>query len=127
MILLKSQRHKDIRKLLSEIFTPTNIEFKEAIEKNIFNPLSLDQLAFICHMSLSTFKREFKKIFDDTPARYIKNKRLEHAAHRLVCHRDPIAAIAFDSGFQDVTTFSASFQEKFKISPKNYRLSQIRN
>lgn len=127
MILLKSEKHVSIRQLLSDIFSPVNRHFQETIQRNLFNPLTLEQLAFICHMSLSTFKREFKKIYDQTPAKYIKNQRLEHAANRLLCNRDPISVIAFESGFQDVTTFSASFQEKFKTSPKNYRLTQIRN
>ena len=60
MILLKSESHESIRKLLSEIFTPVNVKFKEIIERNLFNDLSLKDLAFISSMSLSTFKREFK-------------------------------------------------------------------
>ncbi len=126
MILLKSENHENIRKLLSEIFTPVNVAFKETIERNLFNQLSIEQLAFLCNMSLSSFKREFRRVFDESPARYIKNQRLEHAAGLLLCNQDPIANVAFDSGFQDVTTFSANFQVKFQISPSNYRASHIR-
>ncbi len=127
MILLKSENHENIRKLLSEIFAPINVKFRKSIEQNIFNSLSLEQLAFVCNMSLSTFKREFKKEFNETPARYIKNKRLEHAASRLVSGQDPITAIAYESGFQDITTFSANFQERYRVSPSHYRSNQIRN
>lgn len=127
MILLKSENHANIRKLLSEIFTPVNVKFRQTIEQNLFNTLSLEQLAFICNMSLSTFKREFKKEFNETPARYIKNKRLEHAAARLISDQDPITTIAYESGFQDITTFSANFHEKYEVSPSIYRLGQIRN
>jgi AraC-like DNA-binding protein len=126
MILLKSENHENIRKLLSEIFAPVNVKFKYAVEQNVFNNLSLEQLAFVCNMSLSTFKREFKKVFDETPARYIKSKRLDKAASLLHCEGDSIGSIAFDSGFQDVTTFSANFQERFGISPSKYRLNQTR-
>ncbi|MEQ9063066.1 MAG: AraC family transcriptional regulator [Vicingaceae bacterium] len=126
MILLKSENHHNIRQLLSEIFAPVNVKFKEAVERNLFNHLNLEQLAFICNMSLSTFKREFKKTFGESPARFIKNHRLQHAASLLTCKSDPISAIAFDSGFLDVSTFSANFQEKFKTSPSQYRLNQSR-
>ena len=126
MILLRSENHNSIHQLLNEIFSPVNLEFKDAIEKNLLNPLSLEQLAFICNMSLSTFKREFKKQFNETPARYIKHRRLEHAATELLCKADPISEIAFQSGFQDVTTFSANFQEKFKTSPSFYRSTHFR-
>ena len=125
MILLKSENHENIRKLLSEIFTPVNVEFKKAIEQNLFSPISIEQLAFICKMSLSSFKREFKKVFEETPARYIKLRRLERAAHQLVCSNESVSSIAYDLGFQDLSTFSANFKEQFGISPKNYRLSQI--
>lgn len=127
LILLKSESHEDIRKMLSEIFAPVNVKFKQTVENNIFNPLSMDQLAFVCNMSLSTFKREFKKTFGETPARYIKDRRLKHAASLLSCSDDSITTIAFDSGFQDVTTFSANFQEKFQIAPSKYRLTQNRS
>lgn len=127
MILLRSEGHEDVRKLLSEIFAPVNVAFRKAIQENLFYALSLDQLAFICNMSLSTFKREFKKVFNESPARYIKNKRLEHAADKLLCNSEPISAIAYDCGFQDITTFSASFHQRFNMSPSQYRLAQTSN
>ena len=105
-ILLKSENHKNVGKLLSEIFAPINVSFQNSIKENLYNPLTLEQLAFICNMSLSSFKREFKKVFDETPARYIKAKRLERAAQLLISSSDLISAIGFDCGFQDVTTFS---------------------
>ncbi|QTN38921.1 helix-turn-helix transcriptional regulator [Cryomorphaceae bacterium] len=126
MILLKSENYENIRQLLSEIFAPVNMEFVQTIERNLFNSLSMDQLAFICNMSLSTFKREFKKEFGESPARYIKNRRLEHAANRILCTTEPISSIAYDSGFQDVTTFSANFHNKYDLSPSAYRLNQNR-
>ena len=127
MILLKSENHENIRRLLSDIFAPVNLKLKQVIENNLFNNLSLDQLAYISNMSLSTFKREFKKTFNDTPGRYIKNKRLELAASKLLASDASIRSIAFDTGFQDVTTFSASFRKKFNSSPSKFRLTQISN
>ncbi|MFK7785046.1 MAG: helix-turn-helix transcriptional regulator [Crocinitomicaceae bacterium] len=127
MILLKSENHENIRKLLSDIFTPINVRFKKAVEQNIFNPISIEQLAFICNMSLSTFKREFQKAFDDTPARFIKNRRLEYAASKLICSDLSITDIAYESGFQDPTTFSSSFNQKYKLSPKKFRLNKMSN
>ncbi len=123
MILLKSANHQSVRTLLTDIFSPVNHEFRKALEQNLFNPLSIEELAFICHMSLSKFKREFKKEFNESPARYIKSQRLEKAAKKIITTKDPISAIAYDCGFVDPTTFSANFQQKYKISPREYRLS----
>jgi len=126
MIMLKSEQHKSIRKLLSEIFAPVNVQFKETIQHNLFNDLSMEQLAFICNMSLSTFKRTFKKAFGESPARYIKEQRLQHAANLLSCSENTISSIAYDSGFNDVTTFSVIFKEKYGQSPSTFRLNQSR-
>ena len=123
LILLKSENHLNVRQLLSEIFSPVNVELKEVVENNLFNPLSLEQLAFICHMSLSTFKREFKKTFAETPARYIKQRRLKAAQRRLVTTEDSITEIAFSLGFVEVSTFSANFQAAFQQSPSQYRMN----
>lgn len=124
LILLKSENHQSIRQFLSEIFSPVNLHLKQAIENNLYNRLSVEQLAFICHMSLSKFKREFKKTFDDTPGRYIKHRRLMEAEKRLLTTNDSITEIAFSLGYVDVSTFSANFQEKFNISPSKYRLNR---
>lgn len=126
LILLKSERYQDVQNMLSELFSSISVEFKQAIENNLFNHLSLEQLAYVCNVSLSTFKREFKKVYSETPARYIKVRRLEHAASLLLSQDDSISAIAYDSGFQDVSTFSASFQDYFHTSPSKYRLVQNR-
>ena len=124
MILLRSENHASVRKLLSDVFTPTHVAFKEAVQRNLYNPISLEQLAFLCNMSLSTFKRQFKKVFDATPAKYIKHKRLERAASQLTLSSDAIADIAYDCGFQDASTFSSVFHEKYGVAPRTYRLTQ---
>jgi len=126
MILLRSENQESVRNLLSEIFSPINIQLKEVIQNNLFNPLQIEELAFICNMSLSTFKREFKKTFNSSPAKYIKEQRLENAASLLMCDDKSIRDIAFDCGFQDVTTFSDSFHQKYGKSPSQFRKNQIR-
>lgn len=125
LILLKSESHKSIRQFLSEVFTPVNLSLKKVIENNLYNNLGTEQLAFLCNMSLSTFKREFKKTFADTPARYIKNRRLTEAKKLLLTTEESITQIAFSLGFVDVSTFSDNFQKKFGSSPSKFRMNQI--
>ena len=62
----------------------------------------------------------------DSPPRYIKNRRLDIAASRLLVDHESISSIAYDCGFQDVSTFSAVFRDRFDISPSKYRLGQMR-
>lgn len=127
LILMKSEQYSNVSSFLANLFTPDKLHFTNAIENNIFSQLSVQELAFICHKSLSSFKREFRKIYNDTPSRYIKNRRLDHAAHLLTSTDHTISDIAYETGFQDTTTFSASFRSKFDNPPSKYRLDKMRN
>jgi AraC family transcriptional regulator, positive regulator of tynA and feaB len=58
-----------------------------------------------------------------TPSAYIQSRRLDHAAAQLVQARRaaPITEIAFDSGFNDLSTFCRLFRRKFGVAPRDYR------
>jgi AraC family transcriptional activator of tynA and feaB len=58
-----------------------------------------------------------------TPSSYIRSRRLDHAAQLLTqTRRDAaITAIAFDSGFNDLSTFCRVFRRKFGLAPGDYR------
>ena len=58
-----------------------------------------------------------------TPSAYIQSKRLDHAAHQLAQARRnaPITAVAFDAGFNDLSTFCRLFRRKFGVAPRDYR------
>ena len=122
LLLLKSEQYLSVRDFLSELFSPAKLKFTSIIENHIFSEISMDDLAFICGKSLSSFKREFTKVYQETPAKYIKNRRLDHAAKLLKTTDRAIATIAYESGFQDPTTFSAAFQSKYNTSASKYRL-----
>jgi AraC-like DNA-binding protein len=77
------------------------------------------------NLSLSSFKREFKKNYNDSPANYIRNKKLEKAADLLLISEERITDIAFDCGFNDLANFSTLFHDKFNCTPSAYRLNQI--
>ncbi|NRB53721.1 MAG: helix-turn-helix transcriptional regulator [Saprospiraceae bacterium] len=121
LILMKSQHSDSIQTFFADLFNYQELEFKTIIENNIFNDISIEELAFICHKSLSSFKRLFKATFNETPARYIKRRRLEHAAQLISTSAENISHIACDCGFNDPTTFSAVFSNQFGVSPTTYR------
>ena len=91
----------------------------------MFADITLDELADYCNLSLSSFKREFAKHYDDTPANYIKTKRLEKAAELLTRSDMRITDVAFECGFNELANFTKSFHAKYGLTPSNYRLNQI--
>ncbi|MBI3195638.1 MAG: helix-turn-helix transcriptional regulator [Ignavibacteriae bacterium] len=126
LILLLNQT-KDapvVQQILSELFSPTVYTFRKIINSHLFSNISITELAQLTNLSVSSFKREFSKIFNDSPARYIKNKKIEKATELLLSTDQRISDIAYNCGFNDVAHFSKSFKEKHNVSPTKYRLSQ---
>lgn len=121
LLLSQTQDAGIIQVILSQLFSPAAYTFKQVIEANLFSQASIEELARKTNLSLSTFKREFRKLYNDSPANYIKNKRLEIAAELLLVSDERITDIAFECGFNDLANFTRSFHEKYNISPSNYR------
>lgn len=119
--LLYKINSSNIRDMLHGMFTPHDFDIKSIIDKNLYEDISLEEMAHLCSLSLSSFKRKFKAIFNDTPGSYIKNKRLEKAAELLRISNDRVTDICFDSGFSNVESFSKSFKQKFGTTPSAYR------
>ncbi|WP_042721677.1 AraC family transcriptional regulator [Flavobacterium sp. B17] len=124
LLLAQSQNADSIQLILSQLFSLVTYSFKQIIEANLFSQLTIEQLADKNNLSVSSFKREFSKIYNDTPASYIKNKKLEKAAELLLISDGRITDIAFECGFNDLATFTKNFSDKFHITPTNYRMEQ---
>jgi AraC-like DNA-binding protein len=123
LLLLHTKAADTILELYSYLFTPQKATISEVVESHLYSNLSLDQLAFLAGKSLSTFKREFKRHFDDTPANYIRNKRMKKAADLLVHSSLTVSEIAFQTGFEDPSYFSRLFFQRFNRLPSDYRKS----
>ena len=121
LLLAQSQNANTIQLILSQLFSPTTYTFKQIIEANLFSQLTIEQLAERSNLSISSFKREFAKLYNDTPANFIRNKKLEKAAELLLISDERITDIAFECGFNDLATFTKNFNEKYHVSPSGYR------
>lgn len=122
LLLSQTQNAGAIQVILSQLFSPTTYTFKQIIEAHLFSQLTIEELAQQNNLSISSFKREFAKLYNDTPANYIKIKKLEKAAELLMVSNKRITDIAFDCGFNDLANFTKSFNHKYNITPTNYRL-----
>ena len=121
LLLSQTQNVEAIQIILSQLFSPATYTFKQVIEANLFSQLTIEQLAEQNNLSVSSFKREFTKIYNDSPGSYIKNKRLERAAELLLVSDQRITDIAFDCGFNDLANFTKSFSDKYNVTPTYYR------
>lgn len=120
-LLLKTRNIDTLNELFSDAFSPVEVSMKQVVYSHIFTDCSVSDLAMLCNMSPSTFKRQFSKVFNDTPSNFLKNKRLEKAKELLQHNHLSIGEIAFETCFYDTAHFTRSFRKKFGYSPTEYR------
>ena len=69
--------------------------------------------------SLSTFHREFKKVFGETPHRWIMKKRLNYARKLMDSDGLKPSEVYITSGFEDLAHFSRAFKKEFGYPPSH--------
>ncbi|KAA1245569.1 AraC family transcriptional regulator [Aquimarina sp. RZ0] len=91
--------------------------FKSIVEDNVYSNLKLEEIAFLCNMSLATFKRHFKIEYKEAPGKWLKDRRLQKAKELLQIGNLKASDIYLDIGYNNLSNFSIAFKNKFGISP----------
>ncbi len=103
---------------LHSLISKETSSFKNIIENNISSNLKLEEIAFLCNMSLSTFKRHFMAEYKETPGKWIQDKRLKKAKEILKQGNLKSSDIYATFGYKNLSNFSIAFKNKFGISPR---------
>lgn len=123
LLIAKSQNAPSQLDFLGALFKPIDFQFKSTIQHNLYANLSIDELARLCHLSASSFKRKFRKSFNDSPKKYIAKKKVEKAAKLLKSNNLRVSDIAYNVGFDSLATFNRNFTDFYGKPPTEYRLS----
>ncbi len=91
--------------------------FNKIVESKIHSNLKLEEIAFLCNMSLSTFKRHFIKAYKIPPGKWLQNKRLQEAKDALEQGTLKPSDLYLDFGYNNLSNFSIAFKNKFGFSP----------
>jgi AraC family transcriptional regulator len=91
------------------------------IEAAAHEPLALCDLADEAATSPYHFLRSFRAVVGMTPHQFVLRTRLHRAAVRLRRSDEAISTIAFDVGFNDLSTFNRRFRRLMGASPSAYR------
>jgi len=119
--LLSNKKNKHFLSYLSNLYNDTNPSLAEVMQNNFAFNLTLVEYAKLACKSVATFKREFKKTFNDTPARWVLRKKLKFATELLENTSLTVGEICFECGFENQTHFSRVFKEKMSVSPLQFR------
>lgn len=112
---------------LSESFYPTLFDFADPwkidildfLNDNYMYEFTMEEIAAYTGRSLATFKRDFARVSDLTPQKWIIRKRLQEA-YELIKHKGRnVTEVCYDVGFKNRSHFSISFKKQYGFSPAN--------
>ena len=84
---------------------------------------SLPELASMAGMSPTLFKSRFKAVTGSTFTQYRSHLRISAAAHLLLESDLSIGEVAHSVGFSDQSYFDRRFRERFRKTPREYRMN----
>ncbi len=102
----------------------SDFELQKAVEQNITSNLTLEELAFLCNTSVSTFKRRFLKLYRISPRQYFLQRKMEIATGLLLQNENP-SEVFYKIGFENHSSFSQSFKQVYGVSPKQYQQQKM--
>ena len=125
LLLSKTENAPSLLDFVAALFKPYEYDFKSIIQQNLFANLSVNELATLCGMSISTFQRTFYNVFEQTPSKYILEQRMLKAKKMLSNKNTRISEIAHACGYQSIATFNRLFKKSVGFSPSQFRLNEI--
>lgn len=91
------------------------------IDRNLTDPLKVEDLAKMCNLSYSGFAKKFAGMFGRSCKSYIELMRVREAARLLKTTDDDISAISQATGFSDASHMIRCFKKEYGTTPKKYR------
>lgn len=91
------------------------------VEDNFQQEVNLDKAASRASMTVPAFCRYFKKLTRKTFSQFVNEYRIAHACRLLGDDTLTIAAVSFESGFNNLSHFNRQFKNITGLSPRDYR------
>ncbi|MBX2874371.1 MAG: AraC family transcriptional regulator [Saprospiraceae bacterium] len=120
LLYVLQRRPQQLIALLNNSKSKTEVDFRNVVENNLFTNLTIEELAFICNMSISTFKRHFHKFYESTPSRFILTQRMKMAGQLLLKNKLPSEIYPL-VGYDSYSNFARAFKQYHQMSPRQYQ------
>lgn len=79
--------------------------------------LTVDELAYLAAMSLSTFRRKVHALYGVSPKVWLETRRMGHAWHMLTVAGQKPSRVASDMRFSSPSSFGHAFRRHFGMAP----------
>ena len=108
-----------LRLVKTKVINTPNRLLQQVVMANRYANLTLVELAFLCNMSLSTFKRQFKEVFHTSPGKYFLEQKISRAKQLLALKYRP-SDIYSNLGYESLSSFSHEFRKHTGLTPTAY-------
>lgn len=115
-IELLLQTGDEFQSFLFDFQEPYKIDLETYMNHHYQYNIPLSSFAKLTGRSLSSFKRDFTRIFDTTPEKWLQTKRLEQAHYLISTQNLRPSAVYLEVGFENLSHFSTTFKTKFGIN-----------
>jgi len=110
---------------LSDPHDPDHRQMMAVVEGNVNHAITVDELAFLCNMSLSTFKRRFARLYSTSPNKWLLQRRMELAASMLDSQEKP-SEVYHKVGYENHSSFTQSFKQVYGMTPREFQKRAVR-
>jgi len=116
-IFILLQSDPSLKDILFDFSDPVKTDLKGFMEKNFHFNVPIERFAYLTGRSLATFKRDFGKIFNSSPSRWLQQRRLQEAHYQLSEKGRTASQIYLELGFENLSHFSYAFKNRYGVSP----------
>ena len=121
MLYLSEHYPGQIQRLSAMNIASDDLLIRQAVTAHIDQQVTVEELAFLCNMSRSTFKRRFARIYGTSPNKWMLEKRMQKAATLLRQSACKVSDVYVALGYENLSSFIQSFKQVYGVTPKQYQ------
>ena len=91
------------------------------IASHLTRDLSVETLAERTGICRRHFTRLFHRVFNESPANFVEQLRLNEARRRLLMPHHSVESVGLSVGYRSADAFRRAFERRFGITPNEYR------
>lgn len=118
-IMLLINECPELANILFNFSAPGKIDLERFMNRNFKYNTKIKSYAYLTGRSLATFKRDFQKVFNTSPHRWLQRKRLEEAYYMIKEKGQKPSDVYMEVGFETLSHFSYSFKRFFGVNPSS--------
>lgn len=118
LLLLELQDNS--KALISSLTSPIKKRnIKEFMNENYLGNLKINDYAILTGRSVSTFNRDFKRLYGTTPNKWLIRKRLSKSHELLNNTNLNVTQVSMEVGYENVSHYIEAYKKTYGVTPKS--------